>query len=519
MPRALKRETILIWAAFLSIFFLTNSGFDTSEGTYHYLVAKQILSKGALGFDNPPPGVPLEGIFSIAPNGRTYSCHEIGNTLFLLPAAAFNLFVEKALGPRLSESRIRYLTGFIVSFVPSLYCAGTIALLYLMLRSVFTVGRKEAVAGVFAFGLCTYFWTYSRNLFDGVLCCTLLTAAVFGLLWFSRTLEIRAFVLSILFLGLAIITRLSLVLALFSASVYVVAHFRNQPARLVRLALIAALVLAPFAAWQLYYNHLRTGNPLTSPVQTEVAAANNGLDGNLLEGLAGLLFSPGKSIFVYCPLAALALLCAVPFWRKYRYEAIFLLAFIIPWFCLHAKLRSWYGAWGWGPRHFVTITPLLVLPFLVCGAGWLRARWARVLTVVACVWGFVLSACSIVGNWHFRLSLATIRGRGDDLIWSLTDNQALDMIRGLGENLRKILAGAPFDTVPGLSAANSQASNTVNVWLFTAHYEGVPIVLLIAAAATLLAIVVFSTTALLRFDPDAATDQRSVGPTRAIQPG
>ena len=42
-------------------------------------------------------------------------------------------------------------------------------------------------------------------------------------------------------------------------------------------------------------------------------------------GLIGLLFSPGKSIFVYAPLLLLSVALFPAFWRKYRAAAEFIL--------------------------------------------------------------------------------------------------------------------------------------------------------------------------------------------------
>ncbi len=71
-----------VFAFFLALFWLTNTGFDTSEADNHYRVAEHILARGQLGFAEDQTG-----IFTKAPNSRWYASHEFGNTVLLLPAA------------------------------------------------------------------------------------------------------------------------------------------------------------------------------------------------------------------------------------------------------------------------------------------------------------------------------------------------------------------------------------------------------------------------------------------------
>ncbi len=55
-----------VFIFFWAVFALSNSGFYTSEGEFHYQVAEQIVKHGKLGF-----ATDQAGIFITAPNGRT----------------------------------------------------------------------------------------------------------------------------------------------------------------------------------------------------------------------------------------------------------------------------------------------------------------------------------------------------------------------------------------------------------------------------------------------------------------
>jgi hypothetical protein len=137
-PASLRSEILLVFGLVLSVFLLTSAGFDTSEGTYDYRIAHLILTQGALGFATPAEGMFEDGGCTyLAPNGRTYAYHEFGNALFLLPAAAVNIVLEKALTNHLDQRRMGFITGFTASLMPVIYCALTIALFYAMLRISF----------------------------------------------------------------------------------------------------------------------------------------------------------------------------------------------------------------------------------------------------------------------------------------------------------------------------------------------------------------------------------------------
>lgn len=461
-----------IFIFFWSLFALTNSGFDTSEAGYHYRVAMQIVRHGQLGFDTPQGGV-----FYLAPNGRTYGAHEIGNTIFMLPTALVNVVIENTLSPNVRQEYISRLHQFILSFQASVYSAITATTFFGILQTKFSLGKITSFLATLCLAITTYFWTYSRNLFDGVLCTTLLTLSFFLIIQYRQKNKWFYLVGCFICLGFGLITRLSMLFAILVSLGYLVSIYRSSLAIRVREVFLALITLLPFVVWQCWYNHLRTGIFYKSPVQTAAYAGNNGLDGNILVGLFGLLLSPGKSLFIYAPLLILSIFLFKRFYKEHRQEAIYIAALTILWFLLHAKLRSWYGAWGWGPRHFITILPLLFLPFAVNLEYVLSQTALKISASLLGSFGFILTLSSIISNWHFRMVYARQHRMLKDeiFVWGFWNSQSVDMLKAALGNIVRILTHGPILRVKNIySEANEYASSTVNIWQNSFIYAGIP---------------------------------------------
>lgn len=128
--------------------------------------------------------------------------------------------------------------------------------------------------------------------------------------------------------------------------------------RLVGEGLFLALPVLGFYSINLAYNYLRTGNPFTG---VYVAQGTVSFDTPLLQGLYGLLFSPGKGLVWLAP--PLLLLCWSGWrrWRTQRWEAGLVLAVFVPMLVFYAMYHFWEGGVSWGPRYLLPFVPLLVL--------------------------------------------------------------------------------------------------------------------------------------------------------------
>lgn len=496
-PKYQIKLYLSVFVFFWALFALSNSGADNSEGIEHYWLAEHIINNGRLGYE-----ASKGDLYYVSPNGRFYVPHEIGNTAFMLPTAFINILLEKLFHNFVNPKFLFRIKQFVVSFQPVFYSAITATTFFTILKISF---NRQIIISFFStlILVCTtFFWSYSRNLFDGVLCSTLLTLSLFFLLCYKSARNWHSLVLTFICLGFSLITRLSLVLAVVSSITYLLLLHRSSLASGVRAVLIAGGTLLPFCLWQAWYNSLRTGIFYRSPVQTPQYVNNNGLDGNLFVGLTGLFISPGKSLFIYAPLLILSIILFRKFYKEYRKEAIYILVLTTLWLLLHAKLRSWYGAWGWGPRHFITILPILFLPFAV-NLEYVQQKLAlKISTVVLASFGFILSLSSIISNWHFRMAYAREQNLLSDqlFVWSFWNSQSLDMIKAAVGNLVRIFTHAPMITIATeYSELNEYASSTINVWYNSFIYSGIPWYFVVLLVIPLLLLMYWSLRNILNF--------------------
>jgi hypothetical protein len=475
MKFLLKNKIYLfVFIFFWSVLAILNNGMDSSEGIFHYDIALQFWKYGQLGFDTAK-----QGVFTVAPNGKIYASHEIGNTLLLMPVAFINFVIGNILAGKIDAEKIYRIQQFILSFQAGFYTSITLTCFFGILRTHFKKSFRDSFIAACLLCFTTFTLTYSRILFDGVLCSTLITASFWMLGFYREKKQSRYIYFCFILLGLSVITRLSMVIPTFVSIVYlfylIPGSFYQRFLNCVR----PMIVFLPFLAWQLWYNFLRTGMMFKSPVQMPQYYENNALDGNLLIGLGGLLISPGKSIFLYAPLLVFSVIFIRKFWKDYPKETIYLVSISILWLLLHGRLRSWYGASGWGPRHMITILPMMFLPVGVYLEVIFSKTLFRLIANGLIVFGFSLSVSSIISNWHLRLMYASERIVASDpintsFIWSPFDNQVLDMLGAGYRNIMRLFTSSPIITVKHYSAANLYSSNTVNIWANSLVHAGIP---------------------------------------------
>ncbi|MFN8457432.1 MAG: glycosyltransferase family 39 protein [Anaerolineae bacterium] len=106
----------------------------------------------------------------------------------------------------------------------------------------------------------------------------------------------------------------------------------------------------------LYFNFIRFGSWGETGYSQEILFREPWV------GAFGLLFSPGRGLFIYAPITLLLFGGVRPAWRRLPRLYFWLIAALcLSYWLFYGAWFAWGGAWGWGPRFLLPILPLLML--------------------------------------------------------------------------------------------------------------------------------------------------------------
>jgi hypothetical protein len=343
-------------ALLLGIYLLTTGGQPfISDGEVMFITTTRIVDEHTLTL---PTGAAVYPQVLRRQDGSLFSRYGLGQPLAAAPLYAFGRYV---LGVWLWGSRHDFQIGrFFALLLPAIATALTGGLLCAWAIRLYSSARL-GVALALLYGLGTLAWPYSRFFFSE----PLFTAA---LVLAALAIDTRRPALAGAGLGYAVATRIGGVVLLPAFLIY--AWLKGHRSR---DFMSMGLGLLPFGLLVLAHNWLRfrTFN--------ELGYGDEGFTGDLLAGLYGLLFSPGKSVFLYVPLLLALPFAAAPFVRRFRPEAALVGSLAAITLLQSALWWIWWGGWGWGPRFLVPLMPFLTL---MLGVLIERPIWRRIIFLV-----------------------------------------------------------------------------------------------------------------------------------------
>jgi hypothetical protein len=329
------------------------------DGQTMYEVTKAMVERGDLAVRrdwNVLPG----------PDGRFYGRHGIGMSIVgVLPYAA----VHAVAG---SGGRADALGEAVVSATMPLIAAALVVATYLLGRRL---GARPGPGLLVAVGsvVGTFLLPYTKEFFSEPLAALGIVIAV------ERALARRPLAAGV---GAAVA-----VLARPQSFVFVplllvvVVHRQGLRAAFGAAAPIAAGVLVTVG-----YNLARFGNPLHFGYQDQ------GFTTPFLEGAAGLLLHPAKSVLLFAPLVLVLPFALIRLWRAERDALVLIAGNLAITFVISATWFSWMGGWAWGPRLLI---PGLAPAFATIGP-WLSSRFRRQLTAALLAVGLLVSVPALV---------------------------------------------------------------------------------------------------------------------------
>lgn len=142
-----------------------------------------------------------------------------------------------------------------------------------------------------------------------------------------------------------------------------------------------------------YLNNVMFGSPLAAPQEW--------LQGSILSGIFGMLFSPKFSYLIIAPAILVAFLAWPSFSRRFTRDAIVLASSILLYFLLFASYRYWSGAYAYGARYLVPMIPLILVPIIALPQMRLwQSAPARAAVVAICAASIIINGIAAMAYWQ-----------------------------------------------------------------------------------------------------------------------
>jgi hypothetical protein len=419
-PRPSSRSLFLLLLITGLFTFLIQSGELGTSDTMHRLQVTHSLWTGQPQvFPNEYPEFGLHGR-----GGRLYAWYGIGQSLLMLPAdlaasSASHLPIWRSYVNSGEDPAIR---SILVSIITNILINVLTALAAFRLLGLLGFSEAESVAGVLALLCATTHLHYAQNMEENNYI-LLLTITGFALQYkWLITGNRRALFWGSASLGLNLLTRLTTALDAFGAGCFIllVVFFRRRaadqdeavglaatpsPLTMLRTYLRTAVpIYTVFLVVDRIYQYIRFGSwtntyvtyfareqRLQDPSLPANFPFNRGwFEGGLHSGILGPFFMPEKTIFLFDPMFALALVLTVLLWKRLtpavRAFIVATLVMVAAYVVFYARYNWWAGDFAWGDRYIssaVQLSTLLAVPLLLRYRRVLgRAVWSLGLAII-----------------------------------------------------------------------------------------------------------------------------------------
>jgi hypothetical protein len=376
------------------LYGLMMSGHTYSADEETMLAVSRALLRGEVAV-TAPAGAPLAALRP-GLEGQRYSPYGILPSLLAIPFLGLALPAQ-SLGPAAFE----YSSRVAVTLLNVPITAATAALLAAWSLRL-GASRFGAFTVALLYGLATFAWPYARTFFSEPLAALLLLLATERLdaLRIGRGHPYRTLFVAGLAAGLLVATRVASGIALPLLGLYLL--WLSGQAREWRWPLAWGLGLLPGFILVGWYNLARFGTPLASGYGSEADLFTT----PLFYGLYGLLFSPGKSLFLYAPPLLLGIAGAFSLAHKHKPLLVLIYSLALAHILLYARWGEWAGGGVWGPRFLLPIVGLLLLPAAgLWQNGSRRQPWRIAAVLLLGGLGFVANLGGVWLNFNTYLNM------------------------------------------------------------------------------------------------------------------
>ena len=417
-PRARPIATaLLIFAALLAIYVLNFRMLSSGDSLPTRVLPFSILREGNLALDEfswEPTSRGKPPYYLRAVGHHLYSGSPIVLPVVIAPLYALPAWWLAANGISYDDVRARVVIVAMERISAAVVVALSAALLFLLLQRLTTWRAALALTAVYALGTSTWsiasqaLWTHGL----AELLLVLLTMV------FLRRDEPTTFaaaaagVIAVLAIG----NRPPMIIFALLSLIYVWRHQRRRLLAFAAVPVVGGTLLLAFNL--LLYGRAAGG----------YGVSLRSFDGNVVTGVAGLLVSPNRGLFVYTPLMLFAVAGAVRIWRTPAHAWLrYLVVGVGLHLLIYGTFKEWWGGYAYGPRYMTDVLPALML-FLIYGVTplWHDAR-ARVLIAALALFGIAVQAIGVYAaddSWNRE---PTPLEQAPRRVWDLADSQ---IVRG-----------------------------------------------------------------------------------------
>ncbi len=420
--------------------------------------------------------VPVYNLMPTHHPGAYANRYGVGAALWGVPFVAAVYPFAADLYERPSGGLLWYATKFAAS------CAVAASAVLLFLTALRFVRPMTAVCLAVSYGLGTSVWsTSSQALWQHAPAGLFLALGTAFLL--QRERPWAAYLVGLSY-GLAFVCRPTAAVVLAAVGIHYLMRDRRALLRFVLGGLPAALLLAAYN-WRVFgtalvLGQMNIGAAVSSlfdavPVAQAATGTPNGayFQAPLFEGLAGILLSPSRGLFVFSPIAVVAVWGLVRVFRDDRFTALRPVAVAVVAMCLiTARWFSWWGGWSYGPRLLLEVVVLLAFLAIPVAEQVRDSRPLRAVFVVCFVWSVAVQgvgalAYDVVG-WNQRTVFVHQPRQAETRVLFTDEEEARAALRSQGGTVvaRPVNVDAPEGHSRLWSVRDSQL-----VYYFTRFFE------------------------------------------------
>lgn len=382
----LRRErpgaAISLFLFLLTVYLLTMGGHTYApDDESMFYVTDSMVQRGEFNIPNFAEYPTVSGWYGV--DGKTFTGSGIAQSVAAIPFYIAGLQAAQVFPAPFQGVILRLVVNTMNPLVSAL-----LGVVLFAFAISFGYSTRVSLGLALIWGLATFAWIEAKTFYNEPLMGLLILLAFFYMRRAHRQPRMLWFVLAGSFWALSATTKIHAFVALPAllgyGAVIAAAEWRTggNKAHAWRTALkyaagfaLPAIVIVGVGI--LLYNYVRFLDPLEMGYSGEPGGYP------ILNGLYGILASPGRSIFLYAPPILLGLIALPRFARQHRLEAWVFAFYFFSALFFHARYENWSSGGTWGNRYIYPVLPFLILPAGVLfenARGWL-AKSALALVV------------------------------------------------------------------------------------------------------------------------------------------